>query len=221
MDKRTLLKKYFGHSAFRGGQETLIGAILQGRDVLGVMPTGGGKSVCYQLPALMLPKLTLVISPLISLMKDQVASLTEAGIPAAFINSSLSLEELREVYAKASRGAYKLLYAAPERLETESFVSLCTSLGVSLVAVDEAHCISQWGQDFRPSYLRIPEFVASLPRRPVLRAGRRASGAVRCWPPTAATSLFTMRPLATGAPTTAWMWPPRLAKPCPPCAPAA
>lgn len=170
MDKRTLLKKYFGHSAFRGGQETLIGAILQGRDVLGVMPTGGGKSVCYQLPALMLPKLTLVISPLISLMKDQVASLTEAGIPAAFINSSLSLEELREVYAKASRGAYKLLYAAPERLETESFLSLCTSLGVSLVAVDEAHCISQWGQDFRPSYLKIADFIASLPARPVVAA---------------------------------------------------
>ena len=170
MDKRALLKKYFGHSAFRGGQQTLIDAILQGRDVLGVMPTGGGKSICYQLPALMLPRLTLVISPLISLMKDQVAGLTEAGIPAAFINSSLSLDELREVYAKASRGAYKLLYAAPERLETESFSSLCASLGVSLVAVDEAHCISQWGQDFRPSYLKIADFIAALPARPVVAA---------------------------------------------------
>ena len=170
MDKQRLLKKYFGHSAFRGGQEALIDAILQGRDVLGVMPTGGGKSICYQLPALMLPRLTLVISPLISLMKDQVAALTEAGIPAAFLNSSLAPEELRSVYARAFRGAYKLLYAAPERLESESFLSLCTSLGVSLVAVDEAHCISQWGQDFRPSYLKIADFIAALPARPIVAA---------------------------------------------------
>ena len=170
MDKQRLLKKYFGHSAFRGGQEALIDAILQGWDVLGVMPTGGGKSVCYQLPALMLPRLTLVISPLISLMKDQVAALTEAGIPAAFLNSSLTPEELRSVYARAFRGAYKLLYAAPERLESESFLSLCTSLGVSLVAVDEAHCISQWGQDFRPSYLKIADFIAALPARPIVAA---------------------------------------------------
>ena len=170
LEKRQLLKRYFGHSAFRGGQESLIDAIISGRDVLGVMPTGGGKSVCYQLPALMLPGLSVVVSPLISLMKDQVAALTEAGIPAAFLNSSLSLEQLREVYREASAGAYKLLYVAPERLENESFLSLCSRMSVSLVAVDEAHCISQWGQDFRPSYLKIADFIAGLPARPVVAA---------------------------------------------------
>ena len=169
-EKRALLKRYFGHAAFRGGQEALIDAILSGRDVLGVMPTGGGKSVCYQLPALLLPGLTVVVSPLISLMKDQVAALTEAGIPAAFLNSSLSFEQLRSTYAKASAGQYKLLYVAPERLETESFLSLTARVPVSLLAVDEAHCISQWGQDFRPSYLKILDFLQKLPRRPALAA---------------------------------------------------
>ena len=134
MEKRTLLKKFFGHSAFRGGQEALIDAILSGRDVLGVMPTGGGKSICYQIPALMLPGLTIVVSPLISLMKDQVAALTEAGVPAAFLNSSLSLEQLRETYAKTARKQYKLLYVAPERLENESFLSLISHVPVSLLA---------------------------------------------------------------------------------------
>ena len=170
LEKRTLLKKYFGHSAFRGGQEALIDAILSGRDVLGVMPTGGGKSICYQIPALMLPGLTIVVSPLISLMKDQVAALTEAGVPAAFLNSSLSLEQLRETYAKTAREQYKLLYVAPERLENESFLSLISHVPVSLLAVDEAHCISQWGQDFRPSYLKIADFIAQLPTRPVVAA---------------------------------------------------
>ena len=170
MEKRTLLKKFFGHSAFRGGQEALIDAILSGRDVLGVMPTGGGKSICYQIPALMLPGLTIVVSPLISLMKDQVAALTEAGVPAAFLNSSLSLEQLRETYAKTAREQYKLLYVAPERLENESFLSLISHVPVSLLAVDEAHCISQWGQDFRPSYLKIADFIAQLPTRPVVAA---------------------------------------------------
>ena len=165
-EKRALLKRYFGHAAFRGGQEALIDAILSGRDVLGVMPTGGGKSVCYQLPALLLPGLTVVVSPLISLMKDQVAALMEAGIPAAFLNSSLSFEQLRSTYAKASAGQYKLLYVAPERLETESFLSLTARVPVSLLAVDEAHCISQWGQDFRPSYLKIAAFLSALPRAP-------------------------------------------------------
>ena len=169
-EKRALLKRYFGHAAFRGGQEALIDAILSGRDVLGVMPTGGGKSVCYQLPALLLPGLTVVVSPLISLMKDQVAALTEAGIPAAFLNSSLSFEQLRSTYAKASAGQYKLLYVAPERLETESFLSLTARVPVSLLAVDEAHCISQWGQDFRPSYLKIAAFLSALPHRPVIAA---------------------------------------------------
>ena len=170
LEKRTLLKKFFGHSAFRGGQEALIDAILSGRDVLGVMPTGGGKSICYQIPALMLPGLTIVVSPLISLMKDQVAALTEAGVPAAFLNSSLSLEQLRETYAKTAREQYKLLYVAPERLENESFLSLISHVPVSLLAVDEAHCISQWGQDFRPSYLKIADFIAQLPTRPVVAA---------------------------------------------------
>ena len=169
-EKRALLKRYFGHAAFRGGQEALIDAILSGRDVLGVMPTGGGKSVCYQLPALLLPGLTVVVSPLISLMKDQVAALTEAGIPAAFLNSSLSFEQLRSTYAKASAGQYKLLYVAPERLETESFLSLTARVPVPLLAVDEAHCISQWGQDFRPSYLKIAAFLSALPHRPVIAA---------------------------------------------------
>ncbi len=170
MDKRTLLKKHFGHSAFRGGQEALIDAIMSGRDVLGVMPTGGGKSICYQIPALMLPGLTIVVSPLISLMTDQVAALTEAGVPAAFLNSSLSLEQLRETYAKTAGAQYKLLYVAPERLENESFLSLISHVPVSLLAVDEAHCISQWGQDFRPSYLKIAAFIAQLPARPVVAA---------------------------------------------------
>ena len=170
LEKRTLLKKFFGHSAFRGGQEALIDAILSGRDVLGVMPTGGGKSICYQIPALMLPGLTIVVSPLISLMKDQVAALTEVGVPAAFLNSSLSLEQLRETYAKTAKEQYKLLYVAPERLENESFLSLISHVPVSLLAVDEAHCISQWGQDFRPSYLKIADFIAQLPTRPVVAA---------------------------------------------------
>jgi ATP-dependent DNA helicase RecQ len=137
---------------------------------MGIMPTGGGKSICYQIPALMLPGVTLVISPLISLMKDQVSALTNAGVNAAFINSSLSAEELRQVYGKARAGEYKLLYVAPERLGAEGFLALMQELEVSLVAVDEAHCISQWGQDFRPSYLRIAGFIACLPRRPVVTA---------------------------------------------------
>lgn len=180
MDKLTLLKQYFGHSGFRPGQEALVDALLSGRDVLGVMPTGAGKSVCYQLPALLLPGLTLVISPLISLMKDQVAALTQAGVPAAYINSSLDAEEFREVYRQVRRGGCKLLYVAPERLQAEGFRRLLEELPVSLLSVDEAHCVSQWGQDFRPSYLAIAELLASLPVRPPVGAfTATATAAVR------------------------------------------
>ncbi len=170
MDKLETLKKYFGHQAFRPGQESLIDGILSGRDVLGVMPTGGGKSLCYQIPALLLPGLAVVISPLISLMKDQVMALQQAGIPAAFLNSSLSEEELRGVYRRAWAGEFKLLYVAPERLAAEGFLNLMREAEISLVAVDEAHCVSQWGQDFRPSYLRIPAFLSRLSRRPPVAA---------------------------------------------------
>lgn len=168
--KQAILSRYFGYSAFRGGQEELIDAQLAGRDVFGVMPTGGGKSLCYQIPALMLPGITLVISPLISLMQDQVLSLKSVGIPAACLNSSLTLEQMRQVYRNLRMGRYKIVYAAPERLLTEGFLALAREISFSLVAVDEAHCISQWGQDFRPSYLKIPEFLGALPRRPILCA---------------------------------------------------
>ena len=170
MDKFTVLKQYFGHDAFRPGQEALVDAALSGRDALGIMPTGGGKSLCYQVPALLLPGVTLVISPLISLMKDQVAALAAAGIPAAFLNSSQDLEESRQVWGAVRRGACRLLYVAPERLENQRFAELMASQDIRLVAVDEAHCISQWGQDFRPSYLKIADFVSALPRRPVVAA---------------------------------------------------
>ena len=170
MDKYTVLKHYFGYQDFRPGQEVLIDAILSGRDVLGVMPTGGGKSMCYQIPALVLPGVTLVVSPLISLMKDQVAALKNAGVAAAFINSTLTPEQLRLVYRRARSGAYKLIYIAPERLGGEGFSALAREMPISLVAVDEAHCISQWGQDFRPSYLEIADFIRALPNRPVVAA---------------------------------------------------
>ena len=170
MDKFSILKQYFGHDAFRPGQEALVDGILSGRDALGIMPTGGGKSLCYQVPALLLPGVTLVISPLISLMKDQVAALEAAGVSAAFLNSSQSLEESRQVWSRVRRGECRLLYVAPERLENQRFLELAAALEIPLVAVDEAHCISQWGQDFRPSYLKISAFVSSLPRRPVLAA---------------------------------------------------
>jgi len=165
-----LLKQYFGHEAFRDGQKPLIDALLAGRDALGVMPTGAGKSVCYQLPAMMLPGTTLVVSPLISLMKDQVAALTAMGISAACINSMLSSDEYARALSLAGSGAYKVLYVAPERLLTADFQRLCRAIQIPLVAVDEAHCVSQWGQDFRPSYLDIPRFIDGLLRRPVVGA---------------------------------------------------
>ena len=170
MDQYEALKYYFGHSRFRQGQEALINAILSGRDVLGIMPTGGGKSLCYQIPALVLEGVTVVISPLISLMKDQVAALSEAGIQAAYLNSTLTPQQMQLVYQRTREGAYQLLYVAPERLDTAEFSALVEQISVPLVAVDEAHCISQWGQDFRPSYLNIAAFVQRLPRRPVVAA---------------------------------------------------
>ncbi len=170
MDKYDALKQYFGHTQFRPGQERLIDAILSGRDVLGVMPTGGGKSVCYQIPALLLPGLTLVVSPLISLMKDQVSALRENGVSAALLNSSLSPEDFQRTAREIGRGVYRLVYVAPERLDDPRFLALLRGRAVSLLAVDEAHCISQWGQDFRPSYLKIADFARRLPRRPVVAA---------------------------------------------------
>lgn len=164
------LKRYFGYDSFRPGQSGLVDAILAGRDVLGVMPTGAGKSVCYQIPATLLPGVTIVISPLISLMRDQVDALNDAGIPAAYVNTTQGGDEQAMVLAQAAQGDIKLLYVAPERLETERFRNFATRVTISLVAVDEAHCVSQWGQDFRSSYLGIGEFIAGLPARPTVAA---------------------------------------------------
>lgn len=164
------LKRYFGYDSFRPGQSGLVDAILAGRDVLGVMPTGAGKSVCYQIPATLLPGVTIVISPLISLMRDQVDALNDAGIPAAYVNTTQGGDEQAMVLEQAAQGDIKLLYVAPERLETERFRNFATRVPISLVAVDEAHCVSQWGQDFRSSYLGIGEFIAGLPARPTVAA---------------------------------------------------
>lgn len=164
------LKVLFGYDAFRPGQESVIDSILSGKDVCAIMPTGAGKSVCYQIPAMLLPGITLVISPLISLMQDQVKALNEAGIAAAFINSSLSERAFHETVKKTRNGDYKILYVAPERLVTEGFMELAKTIEISMVTVDEAHCISQWGQDFRPSYMNISQFVDMLEERPVVSA---------------------------------------------------
>lgn len=164
------LKSCFGYTSFREGQEELITALLSGQDAFGIMPTGAGKSLCYQLPALLLPGITLVISPLISLMQDQVKALNAAGIRAAYINSSLTEGQINKALQLAAQGTYKIIYAAPERLESFSFQQFAQCANISMVTVDEAHCISQWGQDFRPSYLRIPRFVDSLPVRPICSA---------------------------------------------------
>lgn len=165
-----ILKTYFGYDSFREGQEEIINTILNGRDALAIMPTGAGKSLCYQVPALLLPGITLVVSPLISLMQDQVKSLNEAGIHAAYINSSLTEGQISKALSFAARGVYKIIYVAPERLETASFLAFALHTPISMVTVDEAHCISQWGQDFRPSYLKIVDFVKQLPGAPILSA---------------------------------------------------
>ena len=170
MDKFQVLKQFFGYDGFRPGQEKLIDAILSGRDVLGILPTGAGKSICFQIPALMMGGITLVISPLISLMKDQVASLNQAGVHAAYLNSSLTMGQYRKALAFAKEGRYKIIYVAPERLETAEFMDFAMSVDISMIAVDEAHCVSQWGQDFRPSYLEIADFLAKLPDRPIVSA---------------------------------------------------
>lgn len=170
MDKFSVLKQYFGYDTFREGQETLIDGILGGKDVFGIMPTGSGKSLCFQIPALLMDGITLVISPLISLMKDQVATLNQAGIHAAYLNSSLTASQYFKALALAREGRYPIIYVAPERLETEGFLDFALHAKISMVAVDEAHCVSQWGQDFRPSYLKILDFIEKLPVRPVISA---------------------------------------------------
>lgn len=170
MDKYGVLREYFGHTEFRQGQEQLIDSILSGRDVLGIMPTGAGKSVCYQVPALLLEGITIVISPLISLMSDQVSALVQSGVRAAYINSSLTFPQYCEVFRRARAGLYKIIYVAPERLVTDEFISFAENTRIAMVTVDEAHCVSQWGQDFRPSYLKIVEFIERLSYRPIVSA---------------------------------------------------
>ena len=170
MDKGQLLRQHFGYASFLEGQESLIDHILSGQDVVGIMPTGAGKSLCFQIPALMMPGVTLVISPLISLMKDQVQSMVEGGIPAAYINSSLTAAQTAKALANANAGKYKLIYIAPERLDSPEFLAFTRQTSISMVAVDEAHCVSQWGQNFRPGYLGIGGFIEALPVRPVVSA---------------------------------------------------
>lgn len=169
-DKLSVLKEYFGHDSFREGQGRITDSLLGGRDVLGIMPTGAGKSICYQVPALMFDGITIVVSPLISLMKDQVSALVQSGVAAAYINSSLTHAQYLKVLQNIKSGKYKIIYVAPERLCAPAFLGICRNLNISMVAVDEAHCVSQWGQDFRPSYLKIPDFIDALNSRPVVGA---------------------------------------------------
>lgn len=179
-DKLSVLKEYFGHDSFREGQDRITDSLLGGRDVLGIMPTGAGKSICYQVPALMFDGITIVVSPLISLMKDQVSALVQSGVAAAYINSSLTHAQYLKVLQNTESGKYKIIYVAPERLCAPAFLGICRNLNISMVAVDEAHCVSQWGQDFRPSYLKIPDFIDALNPRPVVGAfTATATGAVR------------------------------------------
>lgn len=170
MQPQEILKKVFGYDRFRPGQAEIVSKLLSGQDVLAVMPTGAGKSLCYQVPALALPGITIVVSPLVSLMKDQVGALVQAGVAAAFLNNSLTDNQKALMLRRAREGWYKIIYVAPERLEMPGFQRFAQEQPISMVTVDEAHCISQWGQDFRPSYLRIRDFVDSLPQRPVVGA---------------------------------------------------
>lgn len=169
-EARRILKLYYGHDSFRGGQEEIISHLINGDDVLGIMPTGAGKSICYQIPALMAEGITLVISPLISLMNDQVSALVQAGIRGAYYNSSLNEAQSKKMLSNMVKGMYKIIYVAPERLEFDFFLDICSKLNISYIAIDESHCVSQWGQDFRPSYLKIMSFVEKLPVRPVIGA---------------------------------------------------
>ena len=170
MTTKETLKKYFGYDSFREGQEEVINKILKGRDVLAIMPTGAGKSLCYEIPALMMDGITIIISPLISLMQDQVTALKDLGITATYINSSLSDFEIGNVLNDIKNDKYKIVYVAPERLESQSFIDFMANIKIAMVTVDEAHCISQWGQDFRPSYLKITSFINGLNKRPILSA---------------------------------------------------
>ena len=170
MNKLEVLKKVFGYDSFRDGQEQIVDSILRGQDVLGIMPTGAGKSICYQLPALMMSGITIVVSPLISLMIDQVKALNEAGVHAAYINSALTETQVTKALYNAMMGRYKIVYVAPERLETNRFLEFAMNSDISMITIDEAHCISQWGQDFRPSYLKIVNLIKRFPKRPVVSA---------------------------------------------------
>ena len=170
VDKLEVLEKYFGYKSFRRGQEEIIDEIINGRDVLAIMPTGGGKSICYQIPALILDGVTIVISPLISLMKDQVDTLNSTGINSAFLNSSLSMYEFNEIMNGIENNKYKIIYVAPERLLSNEFITAITKIKISQIAIDEAHCVSQWGHDFRVSYKGIATFIDKLIERPIITA---------------------------------------------------
>ena len=170
MNPNRILKEYFGYEDFKKGQYELIEGILKGQDVLGIMPTSGGKSLCYQIPALLMDGVTLVISPLIALMKDQVDALREYGIEATYLNSTLTALEQKTRLSEIENGLYKLVYIAPERLNASDFIHVARNLRIPFIAIDESHCISQWGHDFRPSYREIPGFIESLPHRPLLGA---------------------------------------------------